>query len=33
MRWSSFAYSALFVSLGFIQNIYRENVLLKLQTV
>jgi hypothetical protein len=33
MRWSSFAYSSLFISLGFVQNIYRENVLLKLQTV
>jgi hypothetical protein len=33
MRWSSFAYSALFISLGFIQNIYRENYLLKLQTL
>jgi hypothetical protein len=31
MRWSSFAYSSLFISLGFIQNIYRENYLMKLE--
>lgn len=32
MRWSSFAYTTLFISLGFIQNIYRENHLIKMQS-